>query len=167
MPLGNLSPTTLTNGLNILKQIELELKKSKPNKVNIIKFSFDFYTQIPHDLGFKKITNFFIDSINKVKEKIDIMNSLSDMKITLNILENVDSQNNKYENQEEKQLNYYYNKLKYDIRSISKDEKIYSKLNKYLTAKINDKESYYRENILSFLKAYELNHHGELKNSKI
>ena len=89
------------------------------------------------------------------------------MKITLNILENVDSQNNKYENQEEKQLNYYYNKLKYDIRSISKDEKIYSKLNKYLTAKINDKESYYRENILSVLKAYELNHHGELKNSKI
>ena len=167
MPLGNLSPTTLTNGLNILKQIELELKKSKPNKVNIIKFSFDFYTKIPHDFGFKKMTNFFIDSINKVKEKIDMIKSLSNMKITLNILENVDSQNNKYENQEEKQLNYYYNKLKYDIRSISKDEKIYSKLNKYLTAKINDKESYYRENILSVLKAYELNHHGELKNSKI
>ena len=40
------------------------------------------------------MTNFFIDSINKVKEKIDMIKSLSNMKITLNILENVDSQNN-------------------------------------------------------------------------
>ena len=99
MPLGKLSPTTLTNGLNILKQIESELKQPNPSKENLTKFSSDFYTQIPHDFGFKKMTNFIIDSIDKVKEKIDMISVLSDMKITLKILENVDSEKDEYENQ--------------------------------------------------------------------
>ena len=165
MPLGKLSPTTLTNGLNILKQIESELKQPNPSKENLTKFSSDFYTQIPHDFGFKKMTNFIIDNIDKVKEKIDMISVLSDMKITLKILENVDSENDEYENQEEKQINDYYNQLNCDIRSISEDEPIYSTLNKYLTTQINEKDKeelyYYEKNKLSLVKAYELNRHGE------
>jgi len=164
MPLGKLSSITLKNGLNILKQIESELKKPKPNRENLIRFSSDFYTQIPHDFGFKKMSNFIIDSIDKVKEKIDMISNLSDMKITLKILDNTDSKE-EYENQEEKQLNDCYKQLNCDIRSISKKEPIYSTLNKYLTAKISNKNSkdsfYYRSNSLSLLKAYELNRHGE------
>ena len=38
MPLGKLSPITLTNGLNILKDIETELKKDNPNKSNLKKW---------------------------------------------------------------------------------------------------------------------------------
>ena len=170
MPLGKLSPATLTNGLNVLKEIESELKKPNPKRENLMKLSSDFYTQIPHDFGFKKMSNFIIDSIEKVKEKIDMISSLSEMKITIKILENVDSENEEYENQEEKQINDYYKQLNCDIRSISKDEPIYSTLNKYLTATIDKKESdnlyYYRENRLSLLKAYELNRHGEKKKFK-
>jgi poly [ADP-ribose] polymerase len=164
MPLGKLSPITLKNGLNILKQIESELRKSNPNRENLIKFSSDFYTQIPHDFGFKKMSNFIIDSIDKVKEKIDMISNLSDMKITLKILDNADSKE-EYENQDEKQLNDYYKQLNCDIRSISKKEPIYSTLNKYLTPKISNKNSkdsfYYSSNSLSLLKAYELIRHGE------
>ena len=84
---------------------------------------------------------------------------LSDMKITLKILENVESEKDEeYENQEEKQIHDYYKKLNCDIRSITKDEHIYSILNKYLTAKI-DKDG--RRNNLSLIKAYELNRKGE------
>ena len=166
MPLGKLSPVTLTNGLNILKQIETELKKSNPDIDNLKKFSSDFYTQIPHDFGFQKMANFIIDTTEKVKEKIDMISVLSDMKITLKILENVDEDKEEYENQEEKQLNDYYKQLNCDIRAIEKNEKIYSTLNKYLTAKIdkgsNDSYcSYYGRNNLSLIKAYELNRHGE------
>ena len=56
---------------------------------------------------------------------------LSDMKITLKILENVEEDKEEFENQEEKQLNDYYKKLNCDIRSIEKGEKIYSILEKY------------------------------------
>ena len=158
MPLGKLSPITLTNGLNILKDIETELKSDNPNKSNLKKYSSDFYTQIPHDFGFKKMANFIIDTIEKVKEKIDMISTLSDMKITLKILENVDEDKEEYENQEEKQLNDYYKKLNCDIKPISKNDKIYTTLNKYLTTKVNTDNdngyySYYGGNKLSLLKA--------------
>ena len=164
MPLGKLSPVTLTNGLNILKEIETELNKSSPDDDILKQLSSNFYTQIPHDFGFQKMANFIIDSIEKVKNKIDMISTLSDMKITLKILENVDEDEDEYENQEEKQLNDYYKKLNCDIRAISTEEKIYSTLNKYLTAQVNNKDfdSYYHgRNNLSIIKAYELNRHGE------
>ena len=164
MPLGKLSPVTLTNGLNILKEIETELNKSSPDDDILKQLSSNFYTQIPHDFGFQKMANFIIDSIEKVKNKIDMISTLSDMKITLKILENVDEDDEEYENQEEKQLNDYYKKLNCDIRAISTEEKIYSTLNKYLTAQANNKDfdSYYHgRNNLSIIKAYELNRHGE------
>ena len=173
MPLGKLSPVTLTNGLNILKQIEAELKSNNPDRSQLTKYSSNFYTQIPHDFGFKKMSNFIIDTIEKVKEKIDMINVLSDMKITLKILENVESEKEEeYENQEEKELYDYYKQLNCDIRVISKDEEIYSILNKYLTAKISEEDkdgfgSYYgRRNNLSLIKAYELSRHGEKKKFK-
>ena len=173
MPLGKLSPVTLTNGLNILKQIELELKDGNPNRENLTKYSSNFYSQIPHDFGYKKMANFIIDTIEKVKEKIDMISVLSDMKITLKILENVESgTDEEYENQEEKQLHDYYQQLNCDIRCIPKNEPIYSILEKYLTAKIS-REDYDRfgychggRNKLTLIKAYELNRHGERKKFK-
>ena len=173
MPLGKLSPKTLTNGLNILKEIESELNSENPDKDNLTQLSSDFYTQIPHDFGFQKMSNFIIDSIEKVKEKINMISSLSDMKITLKILENVDSEKDEYENQEEKQIHDYYKRLNCDIRCISKDETIYNTLNKYLTAKIDNKnndlnDSYYygRKNNLSIIKAYEIKRDGEKEKFK-
>ena len=176
MPLGKLSPVTLTNGLNILKEIESELKLEKPDNTKLKKFSSEFYTQIPHDFGFKKMTNFVIDNIDKVKEKIDMINILSDMKITLKIIENVDENKNKeeeeYENQEEKNLNDYYNQLNCDIRPINSNENIYKILDKYLTAEIDEEDkdfsgSYYgKRNNLSLIKAYELDRHGEKEKFK-
>ena len=173
MPLGKLSPVTLTNGLNILKQIELELKNENQNRENLTKYSSNFYSQIPHDFGYKKMANFIIDTIDKVKEKIDMISVLSDMKITLKILENVESEKDEeYENQEEKQLHDYYKQLNCDIRCISKDEPIYSILEKYLMAKIS-REDYdrfgfcnSRRNKLDLIKAYELNRYGERKKFK-
>ena len=166
MPLGKLSPVTLTNGLNILKEIETELKKKNPDGDVLKHLSSNFYTQIPHDFGFQKMANFIIDSIEKVKNKIDMISTLSDMKITLKILENVDKDDEEYENQEEKQLNDYYKKLNCDIKTISPKDKIYDTLNKYLTAEVQDQKdnefSYYRGGSnFSIIKAYELNRHGE------
>ena len=169
MPLGKLSPVTLTTGLNILKGIESELKKKSPNHENLKKYSSEFYTQIPHNFGFQKMSNFIIDTLEKVKEKIDMISVLSDMKITLKILESVGKEKSEeeYENEEEKQIHDYYKQLKCDIRSISPSEEIYSILNKYLTAKMDKKDSdgfgsyYSYRNRLSLVKAFELKRHGE------
>ena len=165
MPLGKLSPCTLSNGLNILKEIEDELNNKNPNKEKLTNLSSQFYSQIPHNFGFKKMANFIIDSKEKIKEKNEMINSLGDMKITLNILETADSEDEEFENSEEKQLYDCYKKLNCDIRSISKDEEIYSKSNQYLTAKINS-DDYDYGNKLSLLKAYEINRNGESQKFK-
>ena len=167
MPLGKLSSATLTHGLNILKEIEDELNNKNPNKEKLTKLSSQFYSQIPHNFGFKKMCNFLIDSKEKIKEKIDMISSLGDMKITLHLLETADS-DKEFENQEEKHLYDCYKKLNCDIRSISKNEEIYSKLNKYLTAKINsdNDDDYYYGNKLSLIKAYEINRLGESQKFK-
>jgi poly [ADP-ribose] polymerase len=170
MPLGKLTSNTLINGLNILKKLEDELNNENPNNENLSKLSSQFYSKIPHNFGFKKMANFIIDSKEKIKEKIDMINSLRDMKITLHMLENADSDEVEYENQEEKQLYDCYKKLNCDIRSISKDEEIYSKLNKYLTAKIksddDEEDFYYGEDELSLIKAYEIKRFGESEKFK-
>ena len=164
MPLGKLSSTTLIKGLNILKEIEEELKTGNPSQENLTKLSSNFYSQIPHNIGYKKMCNFIIDSTEKVKEKIDMIDALSDMKITLKILENSDEEDDEYENEDEKQIYDCYKKLNCDIRTISESEHIYSILQKYLTAGNND--SYYSNNNLSLIKAYELNRHGEKEKFK-
>ena len=117
------------------------------------------------------MVNFIIDSLEKVKEKINMISSLSDMKITLKILESTDSENEEYENQEEKKLYDCYKELNCDIRSISKDEPIYTILNKYLTSEIvsknKDKDYYYfNYDKLSLIEAYEINRHGEKEKFK-
>ena len=63
----------------------------------------------------------------------------------VHIVEQSRDHEEEFENQEEKQLYDCYKKLNCDIRSISKDEEIYSKLNKYLTAKIISNNKYIKE----------------------
>ena len=166
MPLGKLSPITLTNGLNILKEIEAELEKNLPNESILSKLSSDFYTQIPHDFGFKRMSNFIINTIELVKQKIDMISTLSDMKITLKILENTEKNEDEYENQEEKQLYDNYKQLNCDIKTINENEEIYKIINKYLTVKLNQNNYYMYGSKLTLLKAYSLNRNNEEKKFK-
>ena len=42
---------------------------------------------IPHDFGFKKMSNFILDNDEKVKEKLKMLEAISDMKITTKLLD--------------------------------------------------------------------------------
>lgn len=48
--------------------------------------SSEFYTLIPHDFGFQKMANFVLDNEEKVKEKLKMLETISDMKITTKLL---------------------------------------------------------------------------------
>ncbi len=51
------------------------------------KLSSEFYTLIPHDFGFAKMSNFILDNDEKVKEKIKMLQTISDLKITSKLLD--------------------------------------------------------------------------------
>ena len=156
MPLGKLAKESLEKGYLILKNIEKELQNKSPSKTTLTQLSSDFYTYIPHDFGFQKMYHFIIDSLEKVKSKIDMIETLKDMKVATKII------NETIEDSQSKIILNYYQQLHCKINHIPKTEKIYSLLEKYLSVKINNKSDYsYYNTSLKLLEAYELKREGE------
>lgn len=90
MPLGKLSESTIKEGYKYLSQIEDLLKSvgrndescaplSDENKDKVFALSGKFYTFIPHNFGFSKMSSHAIDTLEKVGKKTDLVTSLSDM----------------------------------------------------------------------------------------
>jgi poly [ADP-ribose] polymerase len=77
MPLGRISPTMIKDGYKILNQIESELGRSGgPRREILSELSGRFYTVIPHSFGFSKAVSFMINSVEKVREKSELLEDL-------------------------------------------------------------------------------------------
>ena len=76
MPLGKMSPKMISDGYKILKKIEQTLEIFGSNRDKLICLSNEFYTVIPHNFGFTKGINYVVNSFGKLKEKIELMESL-------------------------------------------------------------------------------------------
>ena len=151
MPLGKLGKQTLNDGYLILKDIEAELKKKKVDRDKLTDLSSKFYSLIPHDFGFQKMVNFIIDTKEKLKAKIEMIESLSDITIATKIIGD-----EKDEDDENQLLFSYYKKLNCTIRHIDPKEEIYDKLKTYLTAK-----SPSSSRKLTLVEAFEVEREGE------
>ena len=153
MPLGKLAKETLNEGYKILKEIESELDKTNPNNNNLLNLSSKFFTMIPHDFGFKKMSNFIINNKDILKNKIEMIDSLINMKVVTKIIDD----ENKNQNDENDLISIYYNKLHCEIKHISPNEKIYSILSEYL----KNTSKYYSN--IKILELYSVNREGEDK----
>lgn len=71
MPLGELQKETVIKGYQILKNIEAVLQGT--SKESLADLSSQFYTNIPHNFGMKNMSLFIINSIEKLKEKLDLI----------------------------------------------------------------------------------------------
>lgn len=71
MPLGELQKETVIKGYQILKNIEAVLQGT--SKASLADLSSQFYTNIPHNFGMKNMSLFIINSIEKLKEKLDLI----------------------------------------------------------------------------------------------
>jgi poly [ADP-ribose] polymerase len=83
LPLGDLSKETVLKGYQILRSIENVLAGT--SKESLEDLSSDFYTNIPHNFGMKKMINFLIDTNDKVKEKLDLIQNLVDIQVACDI----------------------------------------------------------------------------------
>ncbi len=68
MPLGKLSKDNIKKGYKILTDLSEEVKKN--NKEAISKLTNEFYSYIPHDFGFQHMSNFVLNTPEKVKAKL-------------------------------------------------------------------------------------------------
>ena len=132
MPLGKLSITTIKQGLQVLKTIETALTKNK--KADLEQLSSNFYSLIPHDFGFQKMSNFIINSPEKLKQKVEMLESLADMKIATNILESSTSGT---------PVDSHYEKLKCKLKPLEKKDPIYNLLVQYIQNTHASTHNYY------------------------
>ena len=78
LPLGTLSKETVKEGYRYLREIEKILKKkgkggASGESAALAELTNMFYTFIPHNFGFKNMSNFVINSVDKLKEKLDLI----------------------------------------------------------------------------------------------
>lgn len=76
LPLGQLSNETAMNGYRVLRDIESALKTGKGD---LAALSSQFYTYIPHAVGMQKMSNFIINSEEKLRQKLDLIQNLVDI----------------------------------------------------------------------------------------
>jgi poly [ADP-ribose] polymerase len=80
MPLGKIAKSCIIKGYEALKELIEEIK-SKRRKESISQWSNAFYSQIPHDFGMKNICNYVLDTEKKIKDKLEMLQSLEDMQV--------------------------------------------------------------------------------------
>ncbi|KAJ0025699.1 hypothetical protein Pint_09089 [Pistacia integerrima] len=85
LPLGRLSKSTIAKGYDVLNRIADVIHQ--PNRSELEQLSGEFYTVIPHDFEFKKMRDFIIDTHQKLKLKLQMVEALGEIEIATKLLE--------------------------------------------------------------------------------
>ncbi|KRW99806.1 WGR domain [Pseudocohnilembus persalinus] len=110
MPLGKLADSSIQKGYKVLSELQEAIKKKK-GRQTYADLSSQFYSYIPHDFGFQKMINFILDDEEKVKSKLNMLQTLSDMKIATTIIGGTQKQNDS-----ESIVDKNYKKLNCDLK---------------------------------------------------
>lgn len=84
LPLGKLSKSTIVKGYDVLKRLSDVIGQS--NRKLLEQLSGEFYTVIPHDFGFKKMSEFVIDTPQKLKSKLEMVEALGEIELATKLL---------------------------------------------------------------------------------
>lgn len=99
MPLGKISKKMITDGYDVLQKIAIELEKSKKNNQVLADLSSQFFTVIPHNFGFQAMSNFIINTPDKLKQKLLMVEALADIEVAHRLIESKDDDSNPIDQQ--------------------------------------------------------------------
>ncbi|KAK2965174.1 hypothetical protein RJ640_019929, partial [Escallonia rubra] len=114
LPLGKLSKSTILKGYGVLKRIADVI--GQPDRIRLEQLSGEFYTVIPHDFGFKKMREFVIDTPQKLKRKLEMVEALGEIEVATKLLEDIAGM-------QEDPLYYQYQRLHCDLAPVDVDSK--------------------------------------------
>ncbi|XP_039005647.1 poly [ADP-ribose] polymerase 2-like [Hibiscus syriacus] len=123
LPLGKLSKSTILKGYDVLKRIADVIDLSNRSKLE--QLSSEFYTVIPHDFGFRKMREFVIDTPQKLKKKLEMVETLGEIEVALKLL--IDDSM-----EEEDPLHYRYQQLHCELVPLDNDSEEFSMILKYI-----------------------------------
>ncbi|OAY61835.1 poly [ADP-ribose] polymerase 2-A [Manihot esculenta] len=123
LPLGKLSRSTILKGYDVLKSIADIIGTA--NKLQLEQLSGEFYTVIPHDFGFKKMREFVIDTPQKLKCKLEMVEALGEIEVAIKLLEDEPGM-------QEDPLYYRYNHLHCELTPLEVNSEEFSMIAKYM-----------------------------------
>ncbi|BBH10454.1 Poly [ADP-ribose] polymerase 2 [Prunus dulcis] len=144
LPLGKLSKSTISKGYNILKRIADVIGGS--NRRTIEQLSGEFYTVIPHDFGFKKMSNFVIDTPQKLKQKLEMVEALDEIVVATKLLKDDTGM-------QEDPLYSSYQRLRCELTPLGADSDEFNMIAKYLHNTHAKTHSNYAVDIIQIFRA--------------
>lgn len=100
----------------------------------INKYSSLFYTHIPHDFGMKNISGFQLDNEKKIKDKLEMLQSIQDIQYFTKIINEIPST-------EMSVVDTNYAKLGVEIVPLEKGAPMYNKIIEYVSNTQAEKHS--------------------------
>ncbi|XP_028781910.1 poly [ADP-ribose] polymerase 2-like isoform X1 [Neltuma alba] len=123
LPLGKLSKSTILKGYDVLKRIADVINIS--DRKTLEQLSGEFYTVIPHDFGFKKMREFVIDTPQKLKRKLEMVEALGQIEVATKLL-NIDA------GMQGDPLYAHYERLHCELLPVEVDSEEFSMIAKYM-----------------------------------
>ncbi|XP_015693725.1 poly [ADP-ribose] polymerase 2-A isoform X2 [Oryza brachyantha] len=151
LPLGKLSKSTILKGYDVLKRISNVI--SRADRRQLEQLTGEFYTVIPHDFGFKKMREFIIDTPQKLKAKLEMVEALGEIEIATKLLED-DSTD------QDDPLYARYKQLCCDFTPLEVDSEEYSMIKTYLSNTHGKTHTGYTVDIVQIFK---VSRHGEME----
>ncbi|KAL6884697.1 hypothetical protein ACP4OV_010633 [Aristida adscensionis] len=149
LPLGKLSKSTILKGYDVLKRISNVI--SRADRRQLEQLTGEFYTVIPHDFGFRKMREFIIDTPQKLKAKLEMVEALGEIEIATKLLEDDSSD-------QDDPLYARYKQLHCDLAPLEVDTEEYSMIKAYLINTHGKTHSGYSVDIVQIFK---VSRHGE------
>ncbi|XP_019121431.2 poly [ADP-ribose] polymerase 2 [Larimichthys crocea] len=150
-PLGKLTSEQIRAGYTALKKIEECLKKKGSNR-ELLEACNQFYTRIPHDFGLK--TPPIIRTEDELKEKIALLEALSDIQIAVKMVQSS-------KDGDEHPLDRQYRSLQCQVQPLESGSNEYKVIEKYLLSTHAPTHSDYT---MSVLDIFSVDRDGERNN---
>ena len=144
MPLGKLTKEHIKRSMSLLTDLSAEISKQVPNRDHLLHLSNRFYTLVPHNFGMRAPP--IIDSIDRLKAKIEMVELLVDVEIATSLLKQTEEELGK------NPIDIRYEKLNSDILPIEKSAEEYKLVKQYLQNTAGPTHDKYKLKLLEIFK---------------
>ena len=134
IPLGQLSLEVINEGYKYLNELTdvIDNKNISNKSKEIYELSSKYYTLIPHNFGMYHMSNFTINSLDKVQKEYDLLDSIKNIKVVSGVLHSNQLNLNNSTDNDKISLKEKLDEFIYTIKYIPKDDLKYSIIEQYL-----------------------------------
>ncbi|XP_073049745.1 poly [ADP-ribose] polymerase 2 [Primulina eburnea] len=153
LPLGKLSKSTIIKGYDVLKRIADVIGRA--DRKTLERLSGEFYSVIPHDFGFKNMSLFIIDTPQKLKTKLEMVEALGEIEVATKLLEDdIDL---------EDPLDSQYRRLHCELTPLEVNSEEYAMIEKYT---VNTHAKTHENYAIDIVQIFRVSREGEAERFK-